>query len=103
MAKIFYSDFCKHCINFYLIRPDITEFNNEPDRLNWLCAKEVIEELDEKDFENIKLIYGSLRDGNRFRAAVDAITEGKEPETTRLWRLCRLIEKKIAKKRGLIG
>ncbi len=94
-----YTNFARHCLRFYFKFPNKTEFEHDIDEVNWLTCDKVVKDFDYERRQLLKKIYAqndTLADNIYFVS----VTENLDQEI--LWNLSRKVEKKIARKRGLI-
>lgn len=96
--KTFYSDYVNHCLRFYSRHTD-PEFRSEADKLNWLACKEALAEFNEKDRETLTTIF---REGDTIPDNVYQMAKSLNTKQDGIWRLVSDLERKVAKKRGLI-
>jgi uncharacterized membrane protein len=96
--KTFYSDYVNHCLRFYSRHSD-PEFRSEADKSNWNACKEALEEFNDKDREILTTIF---REGDTIPDNVYQMAKKLNTKQDGIWRLVSDLERKVAKKRGLI-
>lgn len=98
MAKTFYSEYVGHCMRFYA-RHDLTEKRSEADELNWVACTKALEMFSSEDQQMLVDVY------NHNAPMKDTVTELAVKYCIRektLWKMVKDLERRIAKKRGLI-
>ena len=98
MAKTFYSEYVGHCMRFYA-RHTLSEKRSEADELNWKACHDALQMFSNEDQQMLVDVY------NHNTLMKDAVTELSEQYCIRektLWKIIKDLERRIAKKRGLI-
>ena len=96
--KTFYTDYVNHCLRFYARHPEPT-FRSEADEKNWSACKEALGEFNDKDKETLTTIF---REGDTIPDNVYQISKAMGVKQDGIWKLISDLERKVAKKRGLI-
>lgn len=99
MNKPFYSEYVRHCLRFYTRNLQLSRFKTEVDRNNWNACAVVFKEYSDRDRDIIVLVYGNfdtLSDNVYETAKKYNINQGI------IWDMMKDVERKIAKKRGLL-
>ncbi len=96
--KTFYSDYVNHCLRFYA-RHKEPEFKSEADELNWKACKEALEEFTPKNRETLLSIF---ENGDTIPDSVYNLSRTLGVKQDSIWKLLSDLERKTAKKRGLI-
>lgn len=98
--KTFYSDYIAHCLRFYARHQKVDRFRSSADQQNWLACESVIRKLSPKEREIVLTIF----DNNARDIAVAVNKQAKDHHigAGKLWKQIYDIEKRIAKRRGLI-
>lgn len=98
MARTFYSEYVNHCLRFYA-RHDNPKFRTEADKRNWLACEDAIETFSDSDQELLLYIY---REGDTIPDNIYQLSKSKDMSQDTIWKLVNELEKKVAKKRGLL-
>ena len=99
MMKPYYSDYVRHALRFYTRNLSQPRFKSDVDKNNWFACKSVIEKYSDQDRILLIAIYGghdTLADNVYETAKTYGGSQGV------LWDMMKEIERKIAKKRGLL-
>lgn len=98
MARTFYSEYVNHCLRFYA-RHDNPKFRTEADKRNWLACDDAIETFSDSDQELLLYIY---REGDTIPDNIYQLSKSKDMSQDTIWKLVNELERKVAKKRGLL-
>jgi len=98
MARAFYSEYVNHCLRFYA-RHSNPKFKSEADKKNWNASKEVISTFADKEQEILLAIY---TDSETVPNKVNQLAAENGVKTDTIWKLINDLERKVAKKRGLL-
>jgi hypothetical protein len=99
MNRPFYSEYVRHALRFYtrnLVQP---HFKSEADRENWFACENVIKGCTDRDRDILVAVYSgydTLADNVYETAKKYGINQNV------IWDLMKAIERKIAKRRGLM-
>ena len=99
MNRPYYSEYVRHCLRFYTRNLSLTNFKSEADKLNWFACDTVLKGCTERDFNILVTVYGG------FDTLADNVYETAKKyriEQNVIWDLMKAIERKIAKRRGLM-
>lgn len=99
MIRPYYSEYVRHCLRFYTRNLQPEFFKSEVDKDNWYACASVFKGLSEKDRDILITVfagYDTLADNVYETAKKYEINQGI------IWDLMKDIERKIARKRGLI-
>lgn len=96
--RTFYSEYVNHCLRFYVRHPN-PKFHSAADKNNWLACKDALEGFTDKERDLLTAIY---RDGDTVADNVyqTAKLNGMKQDT--VWKLVNELERKMAKRRGLL-
>lgn len=100
MSRPFYSEYVKHALRFYT-RNHIShpKFKSDADKENWIACHKVISTYSDKD----KAVLISVYSG--FDTLADEVYNASKKyniEQNHIWDMMKEVERKTAKKRGLI-
>ena len=98
MAKTFYSEYVGHCMRFYA-RHTLLEKKSEADELNWKACHDALQMFSDEDQQMLVELYEQhtpMKDTVNELAVKYCIREKT------LWKMVKDLERRIAKKRGLI-
>ena len=98
MAKLFYTDYVRHCLRFYISHRQMTEFKTPADEANWKAVDGVFKALPAEQQKIVEDIY-SCKDNFALAVSVTAIKHGKSEDEVRI--ITRQVEKQIATARSL--
>lgn len=98
MARAFYSEYVNHCLRFYA-RHRNPKFNSAADKNNWLACKSALEGFTDSEREMLLTIY---RGGDTVPDNVYQIAKEKGIKQDSVWKLVNELERKVAKRRGLL-
>lgn len=99
MSKYFYSAYVEHCMRFYARFSKPNHFRSEADKKNWYACDYALKDFSEKDRERLIIIYS---EGDTVADNVYNLAKKEKIDQNILWKLINDLERKIAKKRGLI-
>lgn len=100
MARTFYSEYVQHCMRFYsrnTSKPNY--FRSESDKKNWLACDNALKDFSDTDREMLLTIY---REGDTIPDNVYQLSKSKGIKQDTVWKLIGEMERKVAKRRGLI-
>ena len=97
--KPFYSEYVRHALRFYTRNMDVSTFKSEADKRNWQACASVIKTYSERDRDIIVAVFG-----NRDTLADNVYEAAKQRNINQgiIWDMLKELERKIAKRRGLI-
>lgn len=99
MNRPFYSEYVRHCLRFYTRNLKIDRFNTEVDQNNWWACEKVIKDYSDTDRDIIITVYSG------YDTLADNVYETSKKHNINqniIWDLMKDIERKIAKRRGLL-
>ena len=96
MAKSYLSDYIGHCMSFYIRYRDPV-FNTKTDELNWNACNNALSKLSDRKRDLVFELYKDTSRDNVIRLAAENNMSESE-----MWKLFRMVEKLVAKERGLI-
>ena len=96
--KTFYSDMVTHCLKFYVRHRD-PKFRSDADKKNWYACENALKSFNETDRTMLIEVYTGgdvmhdceVETSRRFKVSPDT-----------LWSKVHELERKVAKRRGLI-
>ena len=102
--KPHYSEFVRHCLRFYIKTVDEGHggspvFKTYADRENWRATHNALQECPDG---NRDLIFQLYRTGDTLPDKIYTLSKALQVSQDSLWSLVNQVERKIAKKRGLI-
>ena len=102
--KPYYSEFVRHCLRYYIKTIDDgmgghPVFKSEADKANWNACHCILQHYSEENIEMIAFIY---RQGDTIADKIHTLSKSKTISQDTLWSLVNNIERRVAKKRGLI-
>ncbi len=99
MNRPFYSDYVRHALRFYTRNLSRRSFKSEVDKNNWIACENIIREYSDRDRDIIALVYGG------FDTLADNVYETAKKYSINqaiIWDMMKDVERKIARKRGLL-
>lgn len=99
MNRPFYSEYVRHCLRFFSRNLIVSYFRSDVDKKNWFACNSVVKSLSEQDRDIVISVYGS------FDTLADNVYEAAKKYDINqaiIWDMMKDIERKIAKKRGLL-
>lgn len=99
MNRPFYSEYIRHCLRFYTRNLHINHFNTEVDQNNWWACDKVVKGCSDVDRDIITSVYSG------FDTLADNVYETAKKHGINqniIWDMMKDIERKIARKRGLL-
>lgn len=98
MSRTFYSEYTNHCLRFYARHPKPT-FHSDADKKNWLACDSALKSFEESDREMLLTIY---REGDTIPDNVYQMAKSKGIKQDSIRKLIGELERKVAKRRGLL-
>ena len=99
MNRPHYSEFVRHCLRFYSRNLHLKQFKSDIDKQNWIACDDVIRSYCDRDRDIIVMTYGEF----------DTLSDNVYNTARKLgihqaiiWDMMKDLERKIAKRRGLI-
>ncbi len=86
-------------MRFYARYSKPNYFRSDADRKNWLACKNALKEFSAEDRERLLTIY---RDGDTIPDNVYQLSKKENINQDSIWKLIGDLERKVAKRRGLI-
>lgn len=99
MNRPYYSEYVRHCLRFYTRNSQLSSFKTEADRNNWFACATVIKGYSDRDRDIIVEVYGG------YDTLADNVYESAKKHDINqaiIWDLMKELERKIAKRRGLM-
>ena len=96
--KNFYSDYIQHCMRFYARYPH-PKFRTDADKQNWEACDHALKSFDKEEREMLLTIY---REGDTIADNVYKMSLDMSIKQDSIWKLLHELERKIAKRRGLL-
>lgn len=99
MNRPFYSEYVRHCLRFYTRNLKASRFKSDVDKRNWLACDSAFKAYSERDRNLLTLVYGNF---DTLADNVYEVSKKYDINQVIIWDLIKDIERKIAKKRGLM-
>lgn len=96
--RTFYSEYVNHCLRFYARHP-LPLFHSESDKKNWNACERALKSFSDSDRDIILTIY---IEGDTIPDNVYQLAKSRSMEQDSIWKLINDLERKVAKRRGLI-
>lgn len=97
--RTFYSEYVNHCLRFYSRYPKPNHFRSEADKKNWQACDNALKGFSDADRDMLITIY---REGDTIPDNVYQMAKKLNIEQDNIWKLITELERKVAKRRGLI-
>ena len=102
--KPYYSEYVAHCLRYYIKTLDDGKgghpvFKSEADKANWSACYGALKNYSEDDMEIIAHIY---RPGDNIADKIYTLAKTKGVPQDTIWNLINNVERRVAKRRGLI-
>lgn len=99
MNRPFYSEYVRHCLRFYTRNRTLPTFKSEADKNNWYACATVLKGCTDRDRDIIFEVYSGF---DTLADNVYVVSKKYDIEQAIIWDLMKAIERKIAKRRGLM-
>lgn len=99
MGRNFYSAYVEHCMRFYARYRKPKYFRSDADKKNWAACDNALKDFSAEDKERILTLY---REGESIPDNVHRLAKKENISEDTLWKLIGELERKAAKRRGLI-
>lgn len=96
--RTFYSECVQHCMRFYA-RHTNPKFRSDADKKNWFACDSALKGFTGKEQEMLLTIY---REGDTIPNNIYNLSVSLEIKQDILWKLVNELERKVAKRRGLV-
>lgn len=96
--RAFYSDYVNHCLRFYA-RHSRPIFHSEADKKNWNACDSALKSFTDSDRDMLLSIYA---EGDTIPDNVYQMAKSKGIKQDTIWKLISELERKVAKRRGII-
>ena len=102
--KPYYSEYVRHCLRYYIKTLDEGKgghpiFNSEAEKANWSACYHVLKDYSQDNMDIIAEIY---RPGDTIADKIYLLAKNKGVSQDSIWMLINSVERKVAKKRGLL-
>lgn len=97
--KKYYSDYVTHCLRFYSRHPKPNYFKTEVDRKDWQAVDTAIKGFSEEEQDMLLTVY---REGDTIADNIYQLSKKLRIHQDNIWSLVEKLEKKVAKRRGLL-
>lgn len=99
-----YADYCKHAMKFYarsMMNAHSAEprFKTEADKKNWYACQAAMRTFSPEDMDMLITLYGM---NESMPDAISHLAKERNIYPDRVWNIVNDLERKIAKRRGLI-
>lgn len=99
-----YAEFVRHCLRYYVKTLDEGHgghpvFGSDAERENWKACYDVLKDYSQYHIDIISEIY---RPGDTIADKIYELSKSKQTPQDTIWSLINGIERKVAKRRGLI-
>ena len=99
MNRPFYSEYVRHCLRFYTRNRTLPNFKSEADKNNWYACATVLKGCTDRDRDIIFEVYSAY---DTLADNVYEVSKKHNIDQAVIWDLMKSIERKIARRRGLI-
>lgn len=98
MSRAFYSEYVNHCLRFYARHPN-PKFKSDVDKHNWVACDNALKGFSDSDRELLMEVY---REGGTIPDNVYHTAKARGIKQETIWKLVGELERKVAKRRGLL-
>ena len=99
MNRPFYSEYVKHCLRFYTRNLSQPHFKSEVDKSNWFACASVIKCYSDIDRDILVAVYSGY---DTLADNVYEIAKRYNVNQNVVWDMMKEVERRIARKRGLL-
>lgn len=99
MNRPFYSEYVRHALRFYTRNLTQPPFKSDADKNNWFACANVLKAYDDRDRDIFIAVYGGY---DTLSDNVYEISKKYSIHQNIVWDLMKEVERKIAKRRGLM-
>ena len=99
MTRPFYSEYVRHALRFYTRNLQQPRFKSVADKNNWYACANVIKEYSDRDRDILVTVYGGF---DTLADNVYEIAKKYSINQSIIWDMMKEVERKIAKRRGLM-
>ena len=99
MSRTYYTDYVRHALRFYTRHNTQPSFKSDVDKSNWLSCQSVFKKYSKKDVDILMSIYSGY---DTLADEVYNACKKHNIEQNQVWDMMKDVERKIARKRGLI-
>ena len=99
MNRPFYSEYVKHCLRFYTRNLSQSTFKSDVDKNNWFACHSILKTYPDRDRDILIAVYSG------YDTLADNVYEtAKHYDINQnvIWDIMKEVERKIAKRRGLM-
>ena len=96
--RAFYSEYVNHCLRFYTRHPRPI-FHSEADKKNWNACENALKGYNDYEKAMLMIIYS---EGDTIADNVYQLAKARNIKQDTIWKLVNELERKVAKRRGLI-
>lgn len=96
--RSYYSDFVTHCMKFYVRYPD-PKFKSEAEKKNWYACQNALKDCSDTERDMIVAVYAN---GDTISDSVYQAAKKFKVKQDVIWNLLNDLERKVAKRRGLM-
>ena len=96
--RAFNSEYVQHCMRFYARHPS-PKFHSDADKQNWKACESALDSFTDKEKELLMIIYS---EGDTIADNVYQLAKARNMKQDTIWKMVNELEKKVAKRRGLI-
>lgn len=96
--RSYYSEFVNHCLRFYSRHRD-PKFHNDAEKRNWYACDNALKSFTDSEREILIAIYA---EGDTISDNVYQIAKKTDMKQDTIWKLINDLERKVAKRRGLM-
>ena len=99
MNRLYYSEYVRHALRFYTRNLSLRSFKSEADKNNWFACANTLKGYSDKDRDILIAVYSG------YDTLADNVYETAKKysmDQAIIWDLMKDVERKIAKRRGLM-
>ncbi len=99
MNRPFYSEYVRHALRFYTRNLSQPRFRSEADKNNWFACANILKGYSDRDRDILVAVYG---DYDTLSDIVYEVAKKYGINQSIVWDMMKDVERKIAKRRGLM-
>lgn len=96
--RTFYSEYVQHCMRFYARHPQ-PHFHTNADKQNWNACDSALKGFSPSEVDILMTVY---REGDTVHDNIYKVSVGRNIKQDYIWKLVNELERKVAKRRGLL-
>lgn len=96
--RTFYTQYVQHCMRFYTRHPH-PKFRSDADKQNWNACNSALKGFSPSEVDILMTVY---REGDTVPDNIYKVSVDRNIKQDNIWKLVNELERKVAKRRGLL-